>query len=114
MDKKTIAGKQGKYTEMTSRGFAPGSIRRPHMSAMFEDAYLILQNELSALKALAATEKGGLSLADTKRMGIVMDQMAKLGREEREQTRDDRLNEKTDAELAAMAKTALRVVGSNE
>jgi hypothetical protein len=106
LTKEYIAGKQGLYTQIQERNFRPGFVKKPHISTMLQDAYTIIQNELGKLKAKALTDDAGFTDTEAKRFAILSDQLAKLAREEREQLRDDNINDRSDDELLEMMKEA--------
>ena len=110
IDKKTVAGKMGVYTSLSEKGFRPGYVKKPHISSMLNDAYIVIQNEMRKLRAKAETDDAGLSDTEAKRFAILSDQLAKLAREEREQLKDDAVNERSDEELIEMMEEAKKTL----
>ena len=80
------------------RGFSPGFVKRPHVAVMMADAYTAISCEFRRLRALAETGDG-LTLSETKALGILATQMVALAKEERAQNEGDGVENLTDEEL---------------
>lgn len=78
---------------------------------MLVDGYVAVYEELRKLKARAMTDTEPMSLADTKRMHMLVQQLSILAKEEREQKREEKLDKLSDAELLELAKEAAGKIG---
>lgn len=87
----------------------PIVIRRPHISRILDDAYTIIENEMQLLMQESTSGKG-MDLASAKKFQIIAQQMAALAREEREQGRDDKLDELSDQDLLSQIDEAKKIL----
>lgn len=91
---------------IVSRGFRPAVLRKPHIGVLLADAYSVIAEEIRKLREKSEAGEA-LSETDARKLAIYTSQFAKLAAEEREQLKQDKVDEMSDQELVAAAKEAL-------
>lgn len=87
--------------ELLARGgLAPGLVKKPHIDTMLTMAYVTAAEELRRLHKISAED--GLTAVQTGQFEKLINAVTKLAKEEREQVRQDRIDEMTDEELEKM------------
>lgn len=99
-------------TQVITRDFSPKLVKRPHIGVMLSDAYSAAAEEFRKLRDKSATEEG-LDLNEVKKLTMLGTMLTALAKEEREQVKQDRLEEIGDAELILQAEEALRSIKSS-
>lgn len=100
----------GPTAEVVREGFTPGLVKKPHIDTMLGDAYIVIHRELAALRK-KVMDGDTLSESESRKMGNLTSQLVKLAAEEREQAKQDKLDEMSDKELVDEAKAAIGIIG---
>ncbi len=85
----------------------PLTLRRPHVGAMLTDAYTVASAELAAMRRQVGRGEP-LSWQDAKKFQILVEQLTRLAKEEREQRGEEDERTLSDEELLARAAEATR------
>lgn len=88
---------------------SPLALRRPHIGAMLTDAYTVASAELAAMRRQVANGQQ-LDWIETKRFQILVEQLVRLAKEERDQNAEEDLSALSDEELVARAQAARAVL----
>lgn len=104
-----LSPQSGPLAKVVANEFAPGLVKKPHIDVMLADAYIVINRELSALRA-KVIQGETLSESESRKMANLTNQLVKLAAEEREQQKQDRLDEMSDKELLQAAKDAIGIM----
>lgn len=88
---------------------APVIVRKPHIARMLYDAYNVIHKELATLHKKTANGEE-LSIAEAKKFQIYAQQLSALAKEEREQIRQDKLEDLDDQQLLEKAREAQKIL----
>lgn len=105
-----LTPQSGVIAKVVADQFAPSLVKKPHINVMLADAYIVINRELASLRA-KVLQGDTLSESESRKMANLTNQLVKLAAEEREQQKQDRLDDLSDKELLEQATAAMDLLG---
>lgn len=102
----TLESPNGIDAKVIEAKFNPGLVKKPHIDVLLTDAYIVINRELAGLRR-KVTDGEPLSESESRKLSNLTASLVKLAAEEREQQKQDRIEDLDDKELLAQATVVL-------